>query len=285
MYRPRATTLLLAIRPRSAPPAPPAAVELAWQPMRLSGLADVTELQAANLGPSGGDRLELAVVAKLSNRLGLSFQAFTAPLSPAGLASPALASRSRGAVAEPTLVGRGGGRLLCYTESAGFNRYRLAVTGAGAPFHRYNRVSLADAADAFAATLFDLFSFFVALYYIPATVFPALVVITVLYWVALTWSEHHGLAVTKAAFAAYLAGKLSLLPHTFYEETVRGLLPSWLAPPPVGWALALLFFALGVWAALAVRRGRPRFSPYTAVVILAAVDLPLTWFLFTPYLR
>jgi hypothetical protein len=285
MYRPRATTLLLAVRPLPDPALPPSPGELSWRPLRPAGLAGITELQAADLGPSGGPRLELASVASLTSRTGLSFQAFTARLSPTGLSTPALASRTRGAVLQPTLLGRGEERALYYSEAAGFQRYQLSVTGAGAPFRRQNRLTLSDLGAALAATVFDVFSFFVALYYVPGTVFPALAVITLLSWVALTWSEQHSLTVILAAFATYLAGKLALLPVTFYESTVRGLLPSWLAHPPVGWAFALLFFALGVWVALDVRRGRPRFSPYTAVAILAAVDLSLTLFLFTPYLR
>ncbi|MDI6871743.1 MAG: hypothetical protein QME79_10395 [Bacillota bacterium] len=215
----------------------------------------------------------------------MSFQAFTATLRPDGLTAPAFASRATGAVLQPTLAGTEGERILCFTESAGFGRYRISVTGTGTAFRRYNRLAPADLWEALTGTALGLFSFFLALYYIPATVLLTVAVVTVISAVALTWVEHHDRAVMNLGLASYLIGKTLLLRRTFYEVTVRSLLPAWLAPLPVGWLISTAFFALGVWAAVSLRQDRRLSSSYAGILAVAAVDLPLTWLLFTPYLR
>lgn len=284
----RRSTLLLAVTdlPDTASPAPAQPPALEWRrlPASLAGLPGLTQVTSLSLGVSGGDRLLAAATGRITRRHGTEYQAFTAEAGPDGLVSPRFASRAKGAALRASLA-LPGERLLAYTESAGFDRYRLSVAGTGPAFLEHNRLTSGDLLNALAGTLLSLSSTVLALYYLPATLFLALAALTLVSALALTWSEQHSREMLALGLTVYLAGKTLLLPRTFYEPAARLLLPEWLTPLPVGLLLSTFFFAVGAWGALTHAGGRKRFSPFSALLVAAAVDLPLTLWLFTPYLR
>lgn len=283
----RKYTALQAVLPRrlGLPGAPPLTAEPTFTPLALPDLPGLSALTNLVLAPSGDGDLSAAGVAAFESRKGTAYEVVTGRLTPQGFTEPVLATRSRGAASLPAWAGQDDGRMLVYQETDGFGRWSVRATGAGPAFASLNRMRRGDLASAFLETLLSLFSIFQALYYLTGTVFPGLIVMLALYVFVLTWAEHHAPQTFAAGAATYLAGKVYLLPHTFYVPDVAVLLPAWLAPLPVGQLISLGLFALGfgaVWAGW--RKGR-RQSPFSGLLLLAAVDLPLTLFLYTPYLR
>lgn len=283
----RKTTALQAVLPvdLGLPGGPPLAAEPSFTrlaPPELPGLSAISDLV---LAPGAGGGLEAAAVATFDVRGKTSYQLVTGRLTPRGFAAPALATRAQGAVSLPVWTMAGGERLLVYQETAGFNRWQVRATGAGPSFRHLNRLRAGDLSSALLGTLLSLFSVFQALYYVTGTVFPGLVAMVAIYVFALTWAEHHVLQTFAAGAFAYLLGKVWLLPRTFYAAGVGDLLPLWLAPRALGYLLFLAFFALGCWAVREGWRAKQVCSPFAGLLLLAGIDLPLTLFLFTPYLR
>lgn len=285
-----ATNVFFLSFPLGKPPATvmtPARLPFAKYPVQTAGRVVVTSIANPSPATEQDSVLKVALSANVfKTRSKTGMEVVAVDFAGGQPKTAYLASKTAGASLQPQIIKKGGDYYLAWLETAGFGQYKVNIAATSAGFRSgLNSILRADLANAALNSLLNLFSVFLALFFIGGSWLPPFLWIFGCYLLAINWAEQNQNRVLGIALVIYLVAKLWSVQNFIYTPAVRSMMPGWMATLPASFLIPALFVVLtGAGIGLLWRQKRFASVP-PAMAFFAAVDTFLTLMLYAPYIR